>query len=128
MKRHLRHFSFLLVILALISAGISPACVFISGKTSLIEICTADGGVRTVAVTEDGRQITPFDHQDHKNAKTDCAFCLNAAAAKSGPADGRVFYAAVRHAPPMAQAPAAALAEFPAKSFHATGPPASFML
>lgn len=125
MKRHLRHFSFLLVILALVSAGISPACAFISGKTSLIEICAADGEIKTVAVTEDGRQVQP-GAQD--KAGNDCVFCLNAATAKSGPAGGQILYVLAAPAPAFFPSSVAAPADIAAKPFHATGPPASFLL
>jgi hypothetical protein len=127
MKRHWRHFNVFLVILALVSAGISPACAFISGKTSLIEICTADGAIKTVAVTEDGRQVSPLDHQD-KTQKTDCAFCLNASAAKSALTGAVLVNAPQIPAPGPARTLAASLAQTPAKAFHATGPPASFLL
>lgn len=128
MKRHWRYLNVFLVILALVSAGISPACAFISGKTSLIEICTADGIVKTVAVTEDGRQVSPLDHEGDKAKKSDCAFCINAAAAKSAPAGDALVIAPGAPAPGPVQILADALASMPVKSFHATGPPVSFLL
>lgn len=128
MKRHLRHFGFLLLILALISAGISPACAFISGKTSLIEICTADGGIKTIAVTEDGRQTPIPDTADHKSKKADCIFCFNAGTAKSGPADSIIFYITSPPRSATAQSLPAIPSKFSPKFFYATGPPPSLLL
>ncbi|MEZ5813198.1 MAG: hypothetical protein R3E13_00485 [Alphaproteobacteria bacterium] len=74
-----------LLIIALASAGISPACAFISGKTSFIEICAADGTLKTVEVPADQ---SPFeekqDDQEHHAAKNDCAFCFSHAHQKTG--------------------------------------------
>jgi hypothetical protein len=67
--------------LALGTMGISPACLFISGQSDLIEIeiCAADGSFKTVTLPADQ---TPFDApaQDQKPAKhldQDCAFCFS---------------------------------------------------
>ncbi|HEY0901769.1 MAG TPA: DUF2946 domain-containing protein [Micavibrio sp.] len=80
-----------LVICALVTAGISPACAFIAGKASLpgmslIEICGPEG-LMTVSVPADsspGDAGGPADHQSHqKNAAHDCGFCLVQASGKA---------------------------------------------
>ena len=48
MKTFARHIN-LLLIAALVLAGVSPACEFISGR-SLAEICKADGTVEKTAI------------------------------------------------------------------------------
>jgi hypothetical protein len=69
-KTCMRRYVHVLVILAVILSGISPACAFVSGKSSsIIEICTADG-MKTVKVP--GEQSP-----EQKPAKTiDCGFCF----------------------------------------------------
>lgn len=67
-----------LVILALVTAGVSPACAFISGKTTMIEICS-DDGVTKVAVPADQAP----DTADHDRQGHDCGFCLAHATGKA---------------------------------------------
>ncbi len=62
-----------LIILALITVGISPACKFISGQ-SFIEICS-DDGVKTIAVDADQTPIQQSDNHKYKSDKK-CPFCL----------------------------------------------------
>lgn len=65
-----------LIILAMVFAGVSPACHFVSGK-SFIEICAADGSVQRVEV--DGA-LDPFAEplKPHPQSSiTDtCPFCF----------------------------------------------------
>ncbi|MCB1562982.1 MAG: hypothetical protein KDJ75_05345 [Alphaproteobacteria bacterium] len=67
------------LILALGTMGISPACLFISGQSSLIEIeiCAADGSFKTVALPADQ---TPFEapapEKPAKHLDKNCAFCF----------------------------------------------------
>lgn len=66
--------------LAFILSGISPACAFISGKSSIeIEICTADG-LKTVTLPGDA----PAESHEKKN---DCAFCFAQTHLKTAKAD-----------------------------------------
>lgn len=73
-----------LVLAALVLSGASPACEFISGK-SLIEICAADGTLKTIEVADDQ---TPENHKQGNNhqSKPDCAFCFVQTHMKSGKA------------------------------------------
>lgn len=73
----MRSLTFMLVICALVTAMISPACQFMSGQAagvSMIEICSALGDqVRLVAVQNDGGAST----QDKTGAaQPDCGFCF----------------------------------------------------
>ncbi len=67
-----------LLILAFLTAGISPACAFISGKTSLIEICASDGSLKTIEVSYN--QAVDIEESNggskHQTKKNDCAFCF----------------------------------------------------
>ena len=70
----------LLIMLALIGAGISPACKFINGQaSSLIEICTTYG-IKKIAAPADFAAADTEQQQDKNGQKTTepCAFCLNA--------------------------------------------------
>jgi hypothetical protein len=68
-----------LMVFALVSAMISPACAFVNGSKSFIEICAADGSAKTIAVENDQ---TSSSDQHHKKAQPDCAFCFSTAHAK----------------------------------------------
>ena len=67
-----RIFLNVLMILAFIGAGISPACKFISGQTTWMEICGV-AGMEKIRVAADQ---APIDVPDHKEEKSDCAFCF----------------------------------------------------
>lgn len=60
-----------LMILALVTAGVSPACAFISGKMTMIEICGADGLMK-VSVPADQAPDTGDEHPQ----TYDCGFCI----------------------------------------------------
>lgn len=76
-----------LIVFALVSAGISPACNFINGSDNgWIQICASDGTVKKVKV--DAGQL-PFaqegeepESQEHM-ALDDCAFCFSHTHGKS---------------------------------------------
>lgn len=80
-----------LVLAALVLSGASPACEFISGGKSLIEICAADGSLKTIAVDDNQ---TPTEGK-HQNAKKDCAFCFAQTHLKSAKA-GSITLALVK--------------------------------
>ena len=61
----------LIIMLAFIGAGISPACKFISGQ--MVEIC-GPNGVETVRLDAD--QLPPDVPDHHKQASEQCAFCF----------------------------------------------------
>lgn len=67
-----RAFMSVLMIVALVSSLVSPACAFVSGEMSFIEICAADGSVQTIALP--GEQ-SPTGQSQHKVQK-DCGFCF----------------------------------------------------
>ena len=76
-----RGFLSALIMIAMVSSLISPACAFMSGSTEgFIEICTSDGQVRTISVP--GEQAPSQDHSDHET-QPECAFCFAAMQAKS---------------------------------------------
>lgn len=61
----------LIIMLAFIGAGISPACKFISGE--MVEICGPNG----IEMVRLNAGDLPPDAPDHDTAKTDqCAFCF----------------------------------------------------
>ncbi|MBK6896348.1 MAG: hypothetical protein IPH06_07135 [Alphaproteobacteria bacterium] len=72
----------LFFILTFVLAGISPACKFISGEKSFMEVCFSDGSLKRVEVPAEYNALlakagqTQQKQQDghHKNA--DCAFCF----------------------------------------------------
>lgn len=73
-------FLHLTLIMAIVTAGISPACAFISGQTSMMELCSPDGDVRVVEVPA---AMDPFadpappqdDHHAMDNMD-ECTFCF----------------------------------------------------
>ena len=70
-----RHALYIFTLLSFILSGISPACAFVSGQSSLaeIEICTAQG-LKTVRITG-GETPQKEEHKDHAK-KNGCAFCF----------------------------------------------------
>lgn len=75
-------FFHVLVLVALVLSGASPACEFISGKKRLIEICAADGTLKTVAV-DAGQTPDEKTHEAKHKSSQDCAFCFSQAHSKS---------------------------------------------
>jgi hypothetical protein len=73
-----RAFISVLIIFALVSALVSPACAFMNGSMSMIEICAADGSVQTVAIDTDQAPVSPAKH----NTEKECNFCFASAHAK----------------------------------------------
>jgi hypothetical protein len=62
------------LIVCFVLAQVSPACAFVSGKMSLMEICAADGTVKTIKVAE---QYDPSAKQGKAPiVAKDCAFCF----------------------------------------------------
>lgn len=119
--KHLRRQNLILVlvILGLVTSGISPACKFISGQSDLIEICTSFGIEKIPAPPND---TTPQD-SEHKLA-AQCAFCLSAQLHKTIIADtGASDFAETPHnriSPNVKTIQAGLEAGF----YEATGPPA----
>ncbi len=68
-----------IVMLAILTLQISPACAFNNGSaSSLIEICTADGTVEYVAAN-DGQSTSKQQH----TIKQECGFCFTHASQSS---------------------------------------------
>ncbi len=80
-------FLHLTLIMAIVTAGISPACAFINGQTSTIELCSPNGDVRVVEVPAEMDPFAePAPAQDKHNAQDnmdDCTFCFAKTHAKS---------------------------------------------
>ena len=77
------------MMLAIVGAGISPACKFISGDMTWMEICGVDG-IKKVLVS--GDDLPAGQEQEH--AQTDpCAFCLTHASVKTAPANPSIITA-----------------------------------
>lgn len=78
LRRHTHTLNFL-IMLALIGAGISPACKFINGQaSSLIEICTTFGVKKIAAPADFAAADTEQQQGDTQKTTDPCAFCLNA--------------------------------------------------
>jgi len=78
-----------LIMIAMVSALVSPACAFMSGSTAgFIEICTSDGDIQTIAVP--GDQSSSQQRGAHQ-AQPDCAFCFAAVQAKALNAEATQF-------------------------------------
>jgi Protein of unknown function (DUF2946) len=73
-----RIFLNIFIMLAVIGAGISPACKFISGQQTWLEICGAEG-IKKVLIASD--EVPDGGHQKHADAEP-CAFCLTHANVK----------------------------------------------
>lgn len=67
-----------LMIFALVTVWISPACAFISGDMTLIEICGADGLMKVVVPAD---QVPGNEHG--KSQSHDCGFCIAHAVGKA---------------------------------------------
>lgn len=69
MRTRFGKFCSFLLLLGFLTAGISPACHFVSGKF-LMEICTAEGDIKTVEVPVEDRQSR------HAKKNSECMFCF----------------------------------------------------
>lgn len=88
-----RFYISVLVMVAIFLAGISPACAFISGGSSFIEICAADGSLETVEVDA---ALDPFAESvpvsgEHMDAMEKCPFCFASGTYKYGEARSQVI-------------------------------------
>ena len=77
----------LTLIIAIVTAGVSPACAFMAGGKTMIELCSANGDIRTVEVPA---AMDPFAEQiPQQNERIaidnldDCAFCFAQVLAKA---------------------------------------------
>jgi len=77
-------------------AGISPACAFISGNSSFIQICAADGSVQSVEVDA---SLDPFAEpapvSSDLQAMEKCPFCFASAHQKYNQVQSHVIAMAV---------------------------------
>jgi len=74
MSLRLRHFVFSLLILSFAAIGISPACKFISGENSYIEICSDNNEIKHISLAEAG--LGDQNDHSHKAKQSDCLFCF----------------------------------------------------
>lgn len=68
----------MLIVFALITATISPACAFTVNAKGYIEICAADGTIKRIAVTD---RFNPLAEQQKQNSShhakdKQCDFCM----------------------------------------------------
>lgn len=69
-KLHLHIYG--LIVLAIVTASISPACAFINGSSKdFIEICSGDS-TKTIPAPDNSQH-----HNKQADAHEQCAFCLN---------------------------------------------------
>ncbi len=73
----------LFVMIAMVTAGISPACAFIGGRMHQIEICKADGSVEIISVPADQAPDNGQQDQHHQLSADDCSFCALSAYGKA---------------------------------------------
>ncbi len=92
----------LFFILAFVLAGISPACKFISGEKSFMEVCFSDGSLKKIEVpAEYNAFLAKADpkqqqKQGSHEKSNDCAFCF----AQSSLAKNSISSAAILISPP----------------------------
>lgn len=81
----MKFFVQMLVIFAIVTAGISPACAFVNGGKGVIQICDSEGIVKNIEVPEEYLPFLPDEKQtkEHENAVKDCSFCMFSAASKT---------------------------------------------
>lgn len=82
-------FLHLTLMMAIITAGVSPACAFINGQTSMMELCSPEGDVRLVEVPAamdpfaDNTVPSPADNHHAQDNMDDCTFCFAKTQSKS---------------------------------------------
>jgi hypothetical protein len=83
----MKFFLHLSIMIAIVTAGISPACAFMSGQMSLIELCSPDGSIRTVEVPAalDPLAVPAPPHEEHHALDNvdDCTVCFAKTQGKS---------------------------------------------
>lgn len=130
MKRTHARILHIFFVLAFVLAGISPACKFISGEKTFMEICFSDGSLKRVEVPEEYRVLTakaektPED-RSHAHKDSDCGFCF---AQSSLSKNTLTATAAILISPPAQSVPLGAgsfvVAGVKTSPFHSRGPPA----
>ena len=118
----LKKYCHVLLLVAFVMSGISPACKVMYGSADFIEICTADGTLETIAVPNN-----QAPQKNHQNLKNDCAFCFSQTNLKLAVASSPDF-----STPPLATYLARSSGTFVPKtqkrtSYDPRGPPASFI-
>ncbi|MCL4678754.1 MAG: DUF2946 family protein [Alphaproteobacteria bacterium] len=117
-------------ILAFVLAGVSPACKFISGEKTFMEICFSDGSLKRVEVPAEYSAVmakaekTP-QNNGHAHKDSDCGFCF----AQSSLSKNTLTAAAAILVNPPAQAVPLGAGSFALKGaqaspFQSRGPPA----
>jgi hypothetical protein len=83
-----------LLILAFVTAGISPACHFTNGKATYIEICSGLE-LKTIKVMDDESPLGDENHHEHADYNP-CAFCFSSSHLKLA-ATGQISIDAVSY-------------------------------
>lgn len=134
-RRHhqaMRLFIHLLAIWGLVLATVSPACAFISGQGSVIQICGADGHVKTIKVSAALDPTAPAPQDDKKQLQSladECAFCFSFGTMKGNAATAFT----IMPAPPaelfVRSGPGSIVfSSAPSLGFYSTGPPPAFFM
>lgn len=81
----MKFFVSMLIMFAIVTAGISPACAFVNGGKGFIQICDSEGEAKNIEVPEEYLPFLPQDKQTkpHENAVKDCTFCMFSSHAKA---------------------------------------------
>lgn len=119
----------MLVILGLVFSTISPACAFMSGQAGVMEICGADGTIKTVSLPAEYDPFATVDEQapapDSKSGSGKCPFCLHFSSLKAQATPAfEMLEAPVLTAFITAGPGSVVFASTPDLGFHPTGPPA----
>lgn len=121
----MRIFIHMLVVLAMVLSTISPACAFMSGNASMIEICGADGSIKTITVDAALDPFAALDEQPLKAEKPPCAFCLAMTSLKAAmPAQDIVLFVPPVYQGLMTGPGTIFLSQTLSLGFKPTGPPA----
>ena len=123
---NLRCFTFVLVILAIVSAGVSPACAFVSGGTSFIQICGADGEIQKVevdAALDPFADEAPMPLEDALESFEQCPFCFATSSQKYTQAGNLGLNAVLPISYLPVSAGTAVPQSFSLRGFDARGPP-----
>lgn len=124
-----RFFIHSFVIIALMLSGISPACAFLSGQVGVIEICAADGSVKTILVSEELDPMGLLPGENQKTIKSDCAFCMASGSLKGNVVKEFAITLVSHPTGTLSIGPGSIIQpSAPSVGFSPTGPPAFFVI
>ncbi len=105
--------------LSIISAVISPACKFVSGQSTLIEICTAYGVKSIYLSNNDTQKPQQSGHQTNDK----CSFCFSAKSQKYLPATYSAAITPIIVLQQIYKAERHTYIQYRYSHYHSTGPP-----